>query len=391
MFTTQIKNAGRYLWGGMIEYGGTTFFEAFRPAWATVLGKNDPVPACQCGFTSLCHPWGGGVVKWLSEEVAGIKPVSPGFKEYAIVPHLGRSLTWVKGSVPTPHGEIGMSINGASGEMSMSAPAGTTGRLGIPKMEKTIRSIVFDNVVVWDGVFHAANGVGGAEEDPDFVYLTKVQPGTHAITVKYSGTTPGYVEPLEHYDVDGIRQDSATGGSWGGKYGAEGYVLFSYNGENKDVRALPPYVKSLDIYNHRSVQWTNQTSELRALSPDKSNGVPRKAACIYTGNGGPTDVVRSWDGQPLTVSIEANGTRSYQVALYFVDWDKLGRSIAVEMFDAKTLKMVAPVQVIKDHVAGCYLIYKYDKSVKFRIQQIRGGNAALGGIFFDPAPVESAK
>jgi hypothetical protein len=58
--------------------------------------------------------------------------------------------------VPTPHGEIGMSINVDSGEMSMSAPAGTIGRLGIPKMEKTIRSIVFDNVVVWDGVFHAA-------------------------------------------------------------------------------------------------------------------------------------------------------------------------------------------------------------------------------------------
>lgn len=377
-----------YLWGGMIEYGGTTFFEVFRPSWATVLGRNDPVPNNQTGFTSLCHPWGGGVVKWLSEEVAGIKPVSPGFKEYAIVPHLGRSLTWVKGAVPTPHGEIGMSINVDSGEMSMSAPAGTTGRLGIPKMEKTIESVTFDNVVVWDGVFHAANGVGGAEEDPDFVYLTKVQPGTHAITVKYSGTTPAYVEPLEHYDVDGIKQDSVTGGSWGGKYGEEGYVLFNYNGANNDVRALPPYIKSLDIYNHRSVQWTNQTSDLRALAPDKSNGIPRKAACIHTGNGGPTDVVRSWDGQPLTVSIEANGTRSYQVALYFVDWDKLGRNIAVEMFDAKTLKMVAPVQVIKDHVAGCYLIYKYDKSVKFRIQQIRGANAALGGIFFDPAPVD---
>jgi hypothetical protein len=101
--------------------------------------------------------------------------------------------------------------------------------------------------------------------------------------------------------------------------------------------------------------------------------------------------VRSWDGQPLTVPIEIKGTRSYQVAFYFVDWDKLGRNIAVEMVDAKTLKMVAPVQVIKDHAEGCYLIYQYDKSVKFRIQQIRGANAALGGIFFDPAPVASAK
>ncbi|MEI6565010.1 MAG: alpha-L-rhamnosidase C-terminal domain-containing protein [bacterium] len=373
----------RYLWGGMIEYGGTTFFEVFRPAWAKVLGKNDPVPNNQCGFTSLCHPWGGGVVKWLSEEVAGIKPVSPGFKEYAIVPHLGRTLKWVKGKVPTPHGEIGMSINVDSGEMSMSAPAGTTGRLGIPKMEKTIKSVTFDNVVVWDGVFHSANGVGGADEDPDFVYLTKIQPGTHAISVKYSGTTPGYVEPLEHYDVDFIKQDSVTGGSWGGKYGTEGYVLCSYSNTASDLRVLPSYVNSIDYSNHHSVQWTNQTSDLRALSPDKSNGVPRKAACVYTGNGGPTDILRSWNGQPLTVTIEVNGTRSYQVALYFVDWDRLGRSIAVEMFDAKTLKMVAPVQVIQDHAMGKYLFYKYDKSVKFRIQQIRGANAALSGIFFD--------
>ena len=284
-----------------------------------------------------------------------------------------------------------MSINVDSGEMSMSAPVGTTGRLGIPKMEKTINSVTFDNVVVWDGVFHSANGVGGADEDSDFVYLNKIQPGTHALSVKYSGTTPGYVEPLEHYDVDFIKKDSVTGGSWGAKYGTEGYVLCSYSNTASDVRVLPSYVNSIDYSKHHSIQWTNQTSDLRALSPDKSNGVPRKAACVYTGNGGPTDILRSWNGQPLTVTIEVNGTRSYQVALYFVDWDRLGRSIAVEMFDAKTLKMVAPVQVIKEHVAGRYLIYKYDKSVKFRIQQIRGANAALGGIFFDPAPVAGAK
>jgi hypothetical protein len=150
-------DAVRYLWGGMIEYGGTTFFEAFRPSWAAVLGKNDPVPACQCGFTSLCHPWGGGVVKWLSEEVLGIKPVSPGFKEYDIIPHLGRGLTWVKGHVPTPLGDIRMSINSDSGKVTMSAPEGTIGRLGIPKMGKTINSIAFDNTLVWDGVFHSRN------------------------------------------------------------------------------------------------------------------------------------------------------------------------------------------------------------------------------------------
>jgi alpha-L-rhamnosidase len=381
----------RYLWGGMIEYGGTTFFEVFRPSWSTALGRNDPVPACQCGFTSLCHPWGGGVVKWLSEEVLGIKPIAPGFTEYAIIPHLGRSLTWVKGTTPTPKGDIGMSIHVDTGEISMSAPAGTLGRLGIPKVEKTISSIRFNGAIVWDGVFHASNGVGGAEEDSDYVYLNQIQPGTHALSVKYSGTTPTYSSPLEKYDVNGVRQDTVTGGNWGGTYGTEGYVLCSYDNAARDIRALPSYVTSVEYRNHHSLQWTNQTSDLRALSPDKSNSVPRKATCIYTGNGGPTDILRRWNNQPLTVTIGVDGTRPYQVALYFVDWDRMDRTIAVEMFDAKTLKMVAPVQVIKDHAMGHYLLYQYDKSVKFRIQQVRGVNAALSGILFDPVPVVSVK
>jgi hypothetical protein len=90
-------------------------------------------------------------------QALGIKPVSPGFKEYDIIPHLGRGLTWVKGHVPTPLGDIRMSINSDSGKVTMSAPEGTIGRLGIPKMGKTINSIAFDNTLVWDGVFHSRN------------------------------------------------------------------------------------------------------------------------------------------------------------------------------------------------------------------------------------------
>ena len=35
------------------------------------------MPNCQVGYTSLAHPWGGGVTKWLSEEILGIKPTAP--------------------------------------------------------------------------------------------------------------------------------------------------------------------------------------------------------------------------------------------------------------------------------------------------------------------------
>jgi len=70
------------------------------------------------------------------------------------------------------------------------------------------------------------------------------------------------------------------------------------------------------------------------------------------------------------------------VALYFVDWDMGGREVAVEVFDGETLDMIAPVKVVSDYEDGKYLIYEYDKSIRFRIDHVRGSNATLSGIFF---------
>jgi len=39
---------------------------------------------------------------------------------------------------------------------------------------------------------------------------------------------------------------------------------------------------------------------------------------------------------------------------------------------------------------GAYLVYTYNKSAKFRIDHVRGDNAVLSGIFFDPAPTNTA-
>jgi len=187
------------------------------------------------------------------------------------------------------------------------------------------------------------------------------------------------------YEVPCVALDTRTQGNWGGQYGKDGHVLIRYASEKEDLKVLPAYVKSVSYDKFRSVRWASDIDDPRALAPDRSNGFPRNAAGVHTGNGGPTDVIRAWHSQPLTLNIELKERHPYQVALYFVDWDCLGRRIAVEMFDSSTLKLLAPVQVINDHKNGAYLVYKYDQSVRFRIQQIRGANAALSGIFFDPA------
>jgi hypothetical protein len=85
----------------------------------------------------------------------------------------------------------------------------------------------------------------------------------------------------------------------------------------------------------------------------------------------------------MSFTVGIKGTHDYQVALYFVDWENKGSRIAVEMFDATTLNLIAPVKIVNNYSGGCYLVYSYNKSAKFRIDKVRGGIITLSGIFFD--------
>lgn len=109
----------RRFWGGMLDYGATTFWEDFSLDWLENSARIDElVPSgkkdlhgdhgdhCYRGFRhSLCHGWASGPTAWLSRHVLGIQPVAAGFSEVRISPHLG-SLDWVEGTYPTPHGII---------------------------------------------------------------------------------------------------------------------------------------------------------------------------------------------------------------------------------------------------------------------------------------------
>jgi alpha-L-rhamnosidase len=374
------------LWGGEINYGGTTFFELSRPSWDAAIGINDPVPNCQSGYTSLCHPWGAGVTKWLNEEVLGIRPTAPGFATYQIVPHLGRTLTYVTGAMPTPLSSIQASFNVSNGLCSVTAPAGTVGTVGVPKVEKNVNSITINGTLAWDGMFHPVAGISGASNDTEFVYFTGVLPGTYSLAVSYSGSTPVYTAPPAQYAAQFVKSDSTTSGNWGGVYGKNGYVLCNYNGNGTDLQSLPSYVSSVNYFMIGGVEnatWVSGTSDSRALAPNSSNQNPRNATAINT-------AMDQGTLNTMTVTINCTGTNYYQIALYFVDWDNQGRRLAVEMHDANTLDLVAPVKVITNFYGGKYLVYTYNKSAKFRIDQVRGDNAVLSGIFFDPAPTNTA-
>ena len=374
------------LWGGEITYGGTTFFELSRPSWDSAIGINDAVPNCQSGWTSLCHPWSAGVAKWLSEEILGIKPTSAGFATYQVIPHLGSALTYVTGQTPTPLGAIQASFNVSNGLCSVTSPAGTVGTIGIPAVGKNINTVTINGQLAWDGTFHPVPGIGGASNDTEFVYFTGVQPGTNALAVSYGGSTPVYTAPAVQYPAQLVKVDTNTSGNWGGVYGKDGYILCNYNGNGTDVRSLPSYVSSFSYFMIDGPQegvWTNNTSDGRALAPNSSNRFPRNATAINTAY---------YQGtlNTMTFTYTCTSTNYYQIALYFVDWDSKIRKLAVEVHDANTLDLMAPVNVLTNFSGGAYLVYTYNKSAKFRIDHVRGDNAVLSGIFFDPAPTNTA-
>ena len=85
----------------------------------------------------------------------------------------------------------------------------------------------------------------------------------------------------------------------------------------------------------------------------------------------------------MTIDLDVKDSQKHCLALYFLDWDSNGRRSAVEIFDLKTLKLVAPVQPIREYQSGKYLVFDYEGSLRIRVNHVRGENAALCGIFFD--------
>jgi hypothetical protein len=89
-------------WGGMLNLGATTIWEAYDPAQ-----KGDEHYAMYGNpfGKSLCHAWGANPVYLFGKYLLGVRPLSPGFKTYLIEPSLA-GLQWIKGKVPTPDGNI---------------------------------------------------------------------------------------------------------------------------------------------------------------------------------------------------------------------------------------------------------------------------------------------
>lgn len=79
----------------------------------------------------LSHAWGSAPMIQMSSTILGIRPLAPGFKRFSISP---RGFEWVRGMVPTPHGQIKVicTWHGHTFTLRANVPAGTEAEVEIP-------------------------------------------------------------------------------------------------------------------------------------------------------------------------------------------------------------------------------------------------------------------
>jgi hypothetical protein len=121
------------VWGYMLERGSQTCWEVLS-LHKNVPAMNEKIETGEYPGLSFCHGWSAGPAYLLPAIMAGIRPTTPGFREFFIDPKWDAFET-VKVVVPTPAGLIAAGIcNQKSGKtIEIFVPAGCTGKLLVQK------------------------------------------------------------------------------------------------------------------------------------------------------------------------------------------------------------------------------------------------------------------
>jgi len=100
----------RSLWGGMLENGATSFWEAVRCDYPEDFHKHLTTYRAYGEYRmSLCHAWSSTPVEWFSRILLGINPITPGYREVEVAIWAPENMNRCEGTVPTPFGPISVS------------------------------------------------------------------------------------------------------------------------------------------------------------------------------------------------------------------------------------------------------------------------------------------
>ena len=418
-------------WDVMLRLGATTTWEISKPAWTDLFSPTNVIAQFQ-GFTSLAHPWSSGATNWVTQYIAGIRAVSPGFSTFVVAPHIAGTMKGIEAKLPLPDGET-ITLHAKSAEnltiasICVATPRGPRkGLLNVSEL-LTTRLTGFAAHTYFTTIFFSAGACvcdenagslfarsgeklvsstkpilwGSAETASgpiDSVTGARVrvvsfllrEGGCTRVTITVNNDKLEDVTPLINipnpfpspvWPSNFVGRDEITSGSFIGVYGNDGYHLMAYDGVDKHVTVLPPWVLSV-------IQSADQGSNGPWLDPPPANysvalqdprdpSGPRKIGQYCTSSEEPTI---SFD---ITVTPAPAGM-IWQFAFYFADYDSRGRRETVQLMDLETLSDISPAQLVgPDFTQGVWLIWQYSRSIRIRMNLVRGTNTVISAIAFD--------
>ncbi len=184
-----------------------------------------------------------------------------------------------------------------------------------------------------------------------------------------------------------VKVDTTTQGNWKTTFpGNSLYSRFVWPGAYSVWGFMPPpidpvthgWAVQINRTTSRIQVWEDNSSDSRSLQ-DTYADTGRIAACLFN------------DTSFAAGVFLMSGPASRQVALYFLDFDALGRSLRVDVRDAGNgdyeevpSGAILDTRTVNNFFGGQYLIYNVTGKVKFQITSNGILNAVLSGILVSP-------
>jgi YVTN family beta-propeller protein len=154
--------------------------------------------------------------------------------------------------------------------------------------------------------------------------------------------------------------DTATQGTWTGKYGADGQLIA--NGLNN----VPSYA-SFSFTGASSYTWSTSTSDVRALQT--SSGSSGRISSTYYSYG-------------FTIDLNLTDGNTHKISLYLCDWDAGARGETISIVDAAS-GVVLSTQAFNSFANGIYETWNIKGHVRIQVIYDAGKNAIVNALFFD--------
>ncbi|HYE29828.1 MAG TPA: fibronectin type III domain-containing protein [Methylomirabilota bacterium] len=193
--------------------------------------------------------------------------------------------------------------------------------------------------------------------------------GNSVVSGIFLGAATATPTPTTSVAARFVAADAVTRGNWKGVYGSDGYSIL------RNASVAPTY-GSWTSPSAFSGTWAASTTDARALLK-ASSGSDRLAA--YWKN--------SSSYNHIDLDFTMKDALTHRVGVYLLDWERLGRTQKVEVFDRATGKLL-DTRTIAEFQEGVHLVWDVKGNVRVRLTRVAGPDAVVSGVFFSPSTTQ---